>query len=320
MLRLLRNCFPRFREYCIIGTMLDAERLKEAIRAFLEYCRIEKGLSENSLAAYARDLTRFEQNLRSREVPGASQPEVVVGYLDSLYQSGLATRSVARHVATLRSFFRYLVARGAIARDPTAFLPLPRQNRALPKYLNLSEIESLIASADLGRPTGIRDRAMLELLYATGVRVSELCQVELSDLNLELGILRVSGKGGKQRLVPINRPSLSALQSYLQEARPRLLKGRASRYVFVTARGGPLSRQAFWKLLARYGRKAGLRRRLTPHVLRHSFATHLLERGADLRSVQTLLGHADISTTQIYTHVLRSRLREAVDRYHPRSR
>ncbi|MCS6952115.1 MAG: site-specific tyrosine recombinase XerD [Bryobacterales bacterium] len=300
--------------------MLDAEQLGGEIRAFLDHCRIEKGLSENSLAAYARDLARFEQSLTSRQVRDACDAAVVAGYLDSLYRSGLGTRSVARHLATLRSFFRYLVAEKGLPRDPTAFLPRPRLSRPLPRYLNLNEIETLIAAPDLKKPTGVRDRAMLELLYATGVRVSELCAAELSDADLELGLLRVSGKGGKQRLVPINRAALSALESYLRDARLRLLKGRASRYLFVTARGGPLTRQAFWKLLARYGRQAGLRRRLTPHVLRHSFATHLLERGADLRSVQTLLGHADISTTQIYTHVLRSRLREAVDRFHPRSR
>jgi len=300
--------------------MLNGERVRAEIHAFLNHCRIEKGLSENSLAAYARDLARFAQTAASSGHPDPFQSSVILQHVDTLYASGLASRSIARHLATLRNFFRYLLAEGKIDTDPTAFLPSPRQSRTLPKYLSPNEIEQLVQSPDPSKPTGIRDRAMLEVLYATGVRVSELCRTELSDLNLELGVLRVSGKGGKQRLVPIGRFALSALRAYLEAARPGLLKGRVSRYLFVTRRGGPLTRQAFWKLLARYGRKAGLRSRLTPHVIRHSFATHLLERGADLRSVQTLLGHADISTTQVYTHMLRSRLRQAVDRFHPRAR
>ncbi len=299
--------------------MLNGERVSAEIHAFLDHCRIEKGLSENSLAAYARDLTRFAQTAAESGSPDPFSTSVILRHLDTLYASGLASRSIARHLAALRNFFRYLLAEGKMDADPTTLLRSPRQSRTLPNYLSGNEIERLLESPDLSKQTGIRDRAMLELLYATGVRVSELCQAELSDVNLELGVLRVSGKGGKQRLVPIGRPALSALRVYLETARPALLKGRVSRYLFVTARGGPLTRQAFWKLLARYGRKAGLRRRLTPHVIRHSFATHLLERGADLRSVQTLLGHADISTTQVYTHVVRSRLRQAVDRFHPRA-
>jgi integrase/recombinase XerD len=299
--------------------MPNGERVSAEIDAFLDHCRIEKGLSENSLAAYARDLARFAQTAAESGSPDPFAASVILRHVDMLYASGLATRSIARHLAALRNFFRYLLAEGRMDVDPTTILRSPRQSRTLPNYLSGNEIERLLESPDLSKQTGIRDRAMLEVLYATGVRVSELCLAELSDVNLELGVLRVSGKGGKQRLVPIGRPALSALRVYLETARPGLLKGRASRYLFVTARGGPMTRQAFWKLLARYGRKAGLRRRLTPHVIRHSFATHLLERGADLRSVQTLLGHADISTTQIYTHVVRSRLRQAVDRFHPRA-
>jgi integrase/recombinase XerD len=219
----------------------------------------------------------------------------------------------------LRGFCGFLLREGAITEDPTAFLVAPKQWTNLPKYLNSSQINDLVEAPKNAKLTGVRDRAMLELLYAAGLRVSELCQVELFDLNTEMGVLRITGKGGKQRLVPVGRPALKSVSEYLESARPGLLRGRASRYLFVTARGGHLTRQAFWKLLAVHGRKAGIFHGLTPHVVRHTFATHLLEGGADLRSVQTMLGHADISTTQIYTHVLRSRLKKTVEEHHPRA-
>jgi len=240
-------------------------------------------------------------------------------YLDHLYQSGLSSRSVARHLTTLRSFYGFLLREGLIENDPTEHLRTPRQWQTIPKFLNLQEIDKIIQAPHVSRPTGLRDRAMMELLYATGLRVSELCRVGVGDLNGELGVLRTMGKGNKQRLVPVGREAIQAVERYLQAGRGALLKGRASRYLFVTARGGCLTRQGFWKLLAGYGRQAGIFHGLTPHVLRHSFATHLLEGGADLRSVQVMLGHADISTTQIYTHVMRSRLRDTVDRHHPRA-
>ena len=206
-----------------------------------------------------------------------------------------------------------------IGADPTAHLTLPKQWQTLPKYLNREQVTELLAAPDTDRPTSLRDRAMLELLYATGLRVSELCKAGISDLEPNYGYIRVLGKGNKQRIVPVGAPALAAVESYLQNGRPALLKGRGSAYLFVTARGGPLPRQAFWKLLNGYGKKIGIFQALTPHVIRHSFATHLLEGGADLRSVQTMLGHADISTTQIYTHVMRSRLRKTVDEHHPRA-
>ena len=240
-------------------------------------------------------------------------------YLDSLYESGLSSRSVARHVATLRNFCGFLVSEQLLARDPSEHLRTPKQWQAIPKFLNLEQIEKLIAAPDVSRPTGLRDRAMLELLYASGLRVSELCRLAAGDLNLEMGVLRTTGKGNKQRLVPVGKEAIEAVRAYLESARSALLKRRASRYLFVTARGGCLTRQAFWKLLGGYGRKAGIFHGLTPHVLRHSFATHLLEGGADLRSVQVMLGHADISTTQIYTHVMRSRLQRVVEQHHPRA-
>ena len=251
-----------------------------------------------------------------RSLPGT--PEIRL-HIDNLYQSGLSSRSVGRHLTTIRNFYGFLLREGEIATDPTEHLRTPRQWQTIPKYLNLEEIEKIIQAPDASRPTGLRDRAMMELLYASGLRVSELCKVGVGDLNLEMGVLRTTGKGNKQRLVPVGKTAVLAVRAYLETGRAALLKGRASRYLFVTARGGCLTRQAFWKLLAAYGRKAGIFHGLTPHVLRHSFATHLLEGGADLRSVQIMLGHADISTTQIYTHVMRSRLRDTVEKHHPRA-
>ena len=287
------------------------------MREFLQFCRLEKGLSANSLSAYSTDLERFNKFLGDAEpAPGT---EDLRRYLDHLYQSGLSSRSVARHLTTLRNYFSFLLREGAIATDPSQYLRSPRQWQTIPKFLNLEQIEGLLRAPDGSRPMGLRDRAMLELLYATGLRVSELCRVGMSDLNLELGVLRTMGKGNKQRLVPVGKEAIRAVREYLESGRSALLKRRASRYLFVTARGGSMTRQAFWKLLSGYGRKTGIFHGLTPHVLRHSFATHLLEGGADLRSVQVMLGHADISTTQIYTHVVRSRLRREVERHHPRA-
>jgi integrase/recombinase XerD len=232
---------------------------------------------------------------------------------------GLNTRSIARHLTTLRGFYGFLLREGQISTDPTEFLGTPRQWQNIPKFLNLSDIDKIIQAIDGNRPTGLRDRAMLQLLYATGLRVSELCRLGLGDCNADMAVVRTTGKGNKHRLVPVGREAIRAVEAYLETGRAALLKGRASRYLFITARGGCLTRQGFWKLLAAHGRKAGIFHGLTPHVLRHSFATHLLEGGADLRSVQVMLGHSDISTTQIYTHVMRSRLRQTVAEHHPRA-
>jgi integrase/recombinase XerD len=291
--------------------------LRSRMTAFLNFCRIEKGLSENTLQAYSTDLSKFLAFLK--DDPGDGGAERLRDYLDHLYRTGLSNRSVARHLTTLRNFYGFLLREGAIRQDPTEHLGTPKQWQTIPKFLNLKDIEKLMGAIDTSCPTGLRDRAMLELLFATGLRVSELCRVGLGDLDQQLGVLRTLGKGNKQRLVPVGKAALRAVATYQQTARPALLKGRASRYLFVTARGGCLTRQGFWKLLAGYGRKAGMFHGLSPHVMRHSFATHLLEGGADLRSVQVMLGHSDISTTQIYTHVLRSRLRDTVQKHHPRA-
>jgi len=240
-------------------------------------------------------------------------------YVDSLYQAGMASRSIARHIATLRNFYAHLIEKGVLDADPTAHLQAPRQWQSLPKYLNKKQIDDLLAACDGSRPQGLRDRAMLEFLYATGLRVSELCNVRISELEMNMGVVRVIGKGKKHRIVPVGKSALAAVERYLGNGRPGLLKGRASPYLFVTNRGGAMTRQGFWMLLGAHGKKAGIFHNLTPHVLRHTFATHLLEGGADLRSLQSMLGHADISTTQIYTHVVRSRLRKTVDEHHPRA-
>ena len=291
--------------------------LSQNIRSFLGFCRVEKGLAKNSIESYQLDLERL-----SRAIPKAAseiQASDLERYVGTLYGQGLSARSIARHITTLRNFFRFMMAEGKIASDPTEFLAQPKQWKTLPKYLNREELDRLIAAPPGDKPVGVRDRAMLELLYATGLRVSELCQLELAAVERTMGVLRVTGKGNKQRMVPFGEAAGRALDQYLRDARPALLKGRASRYVFITARGGRLARQSFWKLLRGYGRRAGIQRSLTPHVIRHSFATHLVEGGADLRSVQIMLGHADISTTEIYTHVARARLRDVIERHHPRA-
>src|SRR5262249_27820578 len=237
----------------------------------------------------------------------------------SVYKGGTLARAVPRHVPRLLTLSSSLGREGRFAAQPLEFGEPPRQWSNLPKYLNREEIERLIGAPPEGKPSGLRDRAMLELLYATGLRVSELCTLELSAVERRLGVLRVSGKGNKQRMVPFGESAGRALDRYLLEGRPRMLKGRASKHLFVTARGSGMTRQCFWMLLKAHGRRAGISRPLTPPVIRHSFATHLVEGGADLRSVQIMLGHADISTTQVYTHVARRRLREIVDRHHPRA-
>ncbi|MCX6638405.1 MAG: site-specific tyrosine recombinase XerD [Acidobacteria bacterium] len=299
--------------------MPDVAPLSRLVRLFLDFCRIEKGLAANTLAAYGLDLARFSAFAQGQGGDRLPDTEGVRRYVDTLYAAGLQGRSVARHLITLRNLYGFLLREGLIGTDPTAVLVLPRQWKNLPKYLNLEEINRLTETPDTARATGLRNRAMLELLYAAGLRVSELCQIEISDLNGDLGVVRVMGKGGKQRLVPFGETALEAINAWLANGRPSLLRGRASPYLFVTARGTRLTRQGFWKALAQCGKKAGIFRQLSPHVLRHSFATHLLEGGADLRAVQTMLGHADISTTEIYTHVARSRLRKTVEEHHPRA-
>ncbi len=294
--------------------------MEAEIRAFLQHSQVEKGLAENTLAAYGQDLAKLRVFLktRDREVSEVDRDDVL-DFLASLYRSKVSSRTVSRHLVTLRVFFRFALAEDWIREDPTLNLESPRVWKKLPGYLTPEQVERLLAAPDLATPLGIRDLAMLEVLYSTGLRVSELVSLRLNELDMSMGCARCIGKGNKERLVPVGRKALAAVRRYLAETRPALLRGRTSPFLFLSRRGSKLSRVGFWKMLKAYGRRAGLPPGLSPHKLRHSFATHLLERGADLRSVQLMLGHADISTTQIYTHVTQERLRKIYKEHHPRA-
>ncbi len=294
--------------------------MENLVRAFLNYLRVEKGLSQNTILAYGRDLRKFEvfaeKQKRTLKQIGNDN---IVDFLASLYRSGIDSRSVARHLVALRHFFRFAQMEGFILEDPAASIETPKFRMRLPTHLSTEEVNRLLTQPDMGSAIGVRDRAMIELLYSTGLRVSELVNLRLSDLQMEAGTLRCIGKGNKERMVPMGRSAVASIETYLRHARQTLLRGKISPYLFLNRFGGRMGRIGFWKKLAEYGRKAGLRLKLKPHMLRHSFATHLLERGADLRSVQLMLGHADISTTQIYTHVVREHLKEVYKRHHPRA-
>ena len=288
---------------------------------YLDYLTVEKGLAANTRASYSSDLLKFLNYLKDRGIDNWSQvrfPEIMA-FLSRAQEQGLAPRSRARLLSAMRGFFKFMVRDNHLKKSPVANLTSPRLRRQLPTVLSVTEVERLLAQPNPDLPLGQRDVAMLELLYGTGLRVTELITLAVGRVNLEVGFLVARGKGSKERIVPMGEAATEAVQSYTLGARPRLLKGRVSEILFVSNRGTAMTRQGFWKLLKKYGRQAGMEKSLTPHTLRHSFATHLLERGADLRSVQMMLGHADISTTQIYTHVARERLREVHKKYHPRA-
>jgi integrase/recombinase XerD len=295
--------------------------LEPALDVFLSHARIEKGLAANSVDAYGRDLRRYVAHLDALGV--GSWESVgrgdVQAHLAELVRLGLSPRSQARALSAIRSLHARLVAEKLAPLDPTDEIDAPRPGRRLPQLLSRDEIEALLEAPDPRRAAGRRDRAMLELLYATGLRVSELVGLALNDVDLESRMLLARGKGSKERVVPVGAPAAEALKAYLFGARDVLLRGRRSKDLFVTPRGGRMTRQGFSKLLARHARTAGIRRRVSPHKLRHSFATHLLEGGADLRAVQAMLGHADVSTTQIYTHVDGTHVRKLYERFHPRA-
>jgi integrase/recombinase XerD len=297
--------------------------LGTAISSFLTHVQVEKGLASNTLSAYKRDLKKFEEFAKKEKLSleGVTKDQVV-DFLASLYRQKLDGKTVARHLVTLRNFFRHAQVQELVKEDPTAHLESPKIRRSLPGYLRLEDVERLLEQPDLKTALGLRDRAMLEVLYSTGLRVSELTSLKVPDLDTKVGCVRCIGKGDKERIVPVGRKALGSVEKYLRDGRPELLgngRGGAGAYLFVNRRGGRISRVGVWKILSSYGKKAGLRMALTPHMLRHSFATHMLERGADLRSVQLMLGHSDISTTQIYTHVVEERLKQIYKAHHPRA-
>ncbi len=287
------------------------------IERFLDHLWVEFGLSENTVTAYGADIKTVSVFLRARNTAllDASDADLL-GYMSE--NVGRSPRTVARRLSSLRRFFRYLVREGVVAKDPTVRLSAPRVGRKLPRALSESDVEALLAAPKTATTLGLRDRAMLEVLYATGLRVSELVSITLTQVNLRQGIVRVVGKGSKERLVPFGEVAQTWIESYLNDARPRLVRGRATDAVFPTNRGSAMTRQTFWYAVKKYARQAEITCELSPHTLRHAFATHLLNHGADLRVVQMLLGHSDISTTQIYTHVARERLKELHGRHHPR--
>jgi integrase/recombinase XerD len=287
---------------------------------FLHYILVEKGLSKNTIDAYSHGLNRFLDYLRKRgieEIPKVSKLDMRA-FLLGLKRQGLSTKSVVRNLAAIRSFFRFLVQEGVLNTNPIEELESPKIERKLPEILTLKEVEQLLEQPNSQTPIGIRDRTMLEVLYATGMRVSELTKLPVQQVNLEGGYVLVFGKGSKERIIPLGSEAMKWIILYLNSAREKLAKGKEDPSLFINRSGRGMSRQQFWKNIKAYGRRAGIRKRITPHLLRHSFASHLLEGGADLRSVQIMLGHADISTTQIYTHVTGERLKKVHQRYHPR--
>jgi integrase/recombinase XerD len=290
-----------------------------SLRSFFVHLQAERGLSTNTVRSYGLDLAKLTRFLARTKTPVLEvDEETLIKFIHGQSRGGLSARSLARLISALRAFFRFLVLDGRITKNPAADLTAPRSWLALPRFLTVPEVDRLLAQPDTSTPRGCRDKAMLEVLYSSGLRVSELVGLRCVDLNLREGFLICRGKGNKERIVPVGRAAVDAVRTYLETARAVLAK-RNTETLFLTRRGGAFTRQGFWKLLRAYGAKAGLSRKIHPHVLRHSFATHLLERGADLRSVQLMLGHSQITTTQIYTHVSRERLRRVYDQFHPRA-
>ncbi len=291
----------------------------EHLDTYLDYLAIEKGLAKNTLSSYATDLRRFAGYLKEKKIALDAVERIdIVRYFQRLRGAGISARSVARALAAIRGMFRFLLSERYLKHDPTENLENPKLWTTLPKSLQASEVDSLLRAPDRSTPEGLRDAAMLELLYATGLRVSELIHVKIEDLVMDAGFLRTFGKGSKERIVPFGDAARDTIVAYMERGRPDLVK-RPDPHLFLSRRGRPMSRQSFWMKIVRYARLAGITSHISPHVLRHSFATHLLENGADLRSVQMMLGHSDISTTQIYTHVSRARLRKMYDQFHPRA-
>lgn len=295
--------------------------MDELIQEYLNYIAVERGLAKNTIAAYARDLRQFAAYMQEQGVDGAGavNPHTIVDYLNALQKKKMGPASIARKLAAVKSFCHYAYRERHVRLDPSVTIDSPKLPQRLPKVLSPAEIERLLEQPGTACPASLRDKAMLELLYATGLRVSELVSLTLPDLNLEMGYIRCFGKGSKERIVPLGQMADAALRRYLERGRPHIVKRAAEATVFLNHHGRRMTRQGFWLIIRAAAKSAGIERTVTPHMLRHSFATHLLDHGADLRAVQEMLGHADISTTQIYTHVTKARLKEVYDKTHPRA-
>jgi integrase/recombinase XerD len=302
------------------GAVVDGiQDPKAMIDRFLDAIWMERGLSENTLGAYRADLVALNQRLESKSVEliKAQRPDIME-YIAWRVEGGAKPRSTARQLSSFRRFFRYLLREGIINEDPTVNIAMPKIGRSLPQSLTEQDVESLLSAPKVSEPLGHRDRTMLEVLYATGVRVSELINLKLSQINLNQGVLRIVGKGDRERLIPLGDEAQDWIREFIDGARGEILLERQTEYLFPTRRGDRMTRQAFWHIIKRYAKKANISKKLSPHTVRHAFATHLLNNGADLRVVQLLLGHSDVSTTQIYTHVARERMKELHGRHHPR--
>jgi integrase/recombinase XerD len=288
---------------------------------FINYLAVERGLAQNTLESYGRDLRQFTKYLQTghMDLLQDSSRTTILTYLDSLQSRGRAMSTISRNLAAIKSFYQYMVRERYLEKDPAATMESPKLEKKLPRILTIGEVEQLLKQPDGLLPTGLRDKAMLELLYATGIRVSELISLNISDVNLELGYIKCYGKGAKERIVPLGSIAARCVQEYLNKGRGKMVRSYEEPALFVNHHGNQLTRQGFWKIIKKYASEANIEKEITPHTLRHSFATHLLENGADLRSVQEMLGHADISTTQIYTHVTNKHLKEVYDRTHPRA-
>jgi integrase/recombinase XerD len=296
-------------------------KMESYVNEFINYLAVERGLAQNTLESYGRDLRQFNTFLQNSQLDFIrnSNRDTILSYLNSLQVKGRAVSTISRNLAAIKSFYQYLVREHHIEKDPAVNLESPKLEKKLPKILTITEVEELLKQPNAFQPTGLRDKAMLELLYATGIRVSELISLNISDVNLDMGYIKCYGKGAKERIVPLGSIAAKCVQEYIGKGRPKLVRTYEEPSLFVNHHGNRLTRQGFWKIIKKYALEASITKEITPHTLRHSFATHLLENGADLRSVQEMLGHADISTTQIYTHVTKNRLKEVYDKTHPRA-
>ncbi|HWR45232.1 site-specific tyrosine recombinase XerD [Sporomusa sp.] len=295
--------------------------MESYVNEFINYLAVERGLAQNTLESYGRDLRQFQTYLQNSQLDFLrnSNRDTILSYLNSLQLKGRAVSTISRNLAAIKSFYQYLVRERHLEKDPAVNLESPKLEKKLPRILSIGEVEELLKQPNTFQPTGLRDKAMLELLYATGIRVSELICLNISDVNLDMGYIKCYGKGAKERIVPLGSIAAKCVQEYIGKGRTKLVRTYEEPSLFVNHHGNRLTRQGFWKIIKKYAMEACITKEITPHTLRHSFATHLLENGADLRSVQEMLGHADISTTQIYTHVTKNRLKEVYDKTHPRA-